>query len=160
MRRVAALLLVGLLGACTVAGPGTDPTPSCDQRLDQGAVLDSQAAAGMVNAWRVRNGLPSLTPDPTLAEEARRRAGSVAETDTASWGEPPVLAAQHAVTGGLRLERVSAGYRTLAEAFSGWRGSPPHNAVMLAPGARRIGIGAMYRPGTKYQVYWTIIVAD
>ncbi len=160
MRPVGALLLLATLGGCTVAGPVTDPTPSFYQRIDQGAVLDPVAASGMVNAWRVRNGLSSLTQDPVLAEEARRRAASMAETDTAGWGEMPVLAAQRGAAGGLRLERVSAGYRTLAEAFSGWRDSPPHNAVMLAPGGRRIGIGAMYRPGTKYQVYWTIIVTD
>ena len=56
------------------------------------------------------------------------------------------------------MERVSAGYRTLAEAFSGWRDSPQHNAVMLAPGSR-LGIAAVDRPGTKYRVYWTLIVA-
>lgn len=105
MRRAGALLLLAMLGGCTVAGPVTDPTPSFYQRLDQGAVLDPVAAAGMVNAWRVRNGLSSLAPDPTLAEEARRRAGSVAETDTAGWGETPVLAAQRTAAGGLRLER-------------------------------------------------------
>ena len=29
------------------------------------------------------------------------------------------------------VENVSAGYHTLAEAFSGWRDSPPHRANML-----------------------------
>ena len=29
------------------------------------------------------------------------------------------------------VENISAGYHTLAEAFSGWRDSPPHRANML-----------------------------
>jgi hypothetical protein len=37
MRRAGALLLLAMLGGCTVAGPVTDPTPSFYQRLDQGA---------------------------------------------------------------------------------------------------------------------------
>ena len=31
----------------------------------------------------------------------------------------------------LAVENVSAGYHTLAEAFSGWRDLPPHRANML-----------------------------
>lgn len=54
---------------------------------------------------------------------------------------------------------LSAGYRTLAEAFSGWRDSPEHNAVMLAPGATRMGIATAYAPGSKYKVYWALLVA-
>ena len=34
----------------------------------------------------------------------------------------------------LAVENVSAGYHTLAEAFSGWRHSPPHKANMLKSG--------------------------
>ena len=58
------------------------------------------------------------------------------------------------------MENVSAGYRTLAEAFSGWRELERHNANMLAPGARRFGIAARYAPDSKYKVYWTAIFAE
>ncbi len=52
------------------------------------------------------------------------------------------------------VENISAGYHTLAEAFSGWRDSPPHRANMLNQGATRMGIAAAYAPNSKYKVYW------
>ena len=57
------------------------------------------------------------------------------------------------------VENVSAGYHTLAEAFSGWRDSPPHRANMLKTGVTKIGIAASYAPNTKYKVFWTMILA-
>ena len=50
-------------------------------------------------------------------------------------------------------------YHTLAEAFSGWRESAPHNRVMLDAKATRIGIATAYAPKSKYKVYWALAVA-
>ncbi len=108
---------------------------------------------------QVPQGAAALALDAGLSAEARRRAASVAATDTSTWGEVPRV--QQAAAGGpqrLRRERVSAGYRTMAEAFSGWRDSPPHEAVLLERAATRLGIAAVDRPGTKYRVYWAVIV--
>ena len=58
------------------------------------------------------------------------------------------------------VENVSAGYHTLAEAFSGWRDSPPHNRNMLEPKMRRMGIAAAYAPDTKYKVFWALVMTD
>jgi len=60
----------------------------------------------------------------------------------------------------LAVENVSAGYHTLAEAFSGWRDSPPHRANMLKNGVTKLGIAASYAPNTKYKVFWTLILAS
>ena len=57
------------------------------------------------------------------------------------------------------VENVSAGYHTLAEAFSGWRDSPPHRANMLNKGVTRMGIAAVYSSKSKYKVFWTLILA-
>ena len=56
-------------------------------------------------------------------------------------------------------ESVTAGYYTLAEAFSGWRDSGPHRDTMLMPSAADMGIAAAYLPNTKYKVYWVLIMA-
>ena len=56
-------------------------------------------------------------------------------------------------------ENIGAGYHTLAEAFSGWRDSPPHRANMLLKGVTSMGIAAVYDPNTKYKVFWAMIVA-
>ena len=58
------------------------------------------------------------------------------------------------------VENVSAGYHTLAEAFSGWRDSPPHRANMLNRDVTKLGIAASYAPNTKYKVFWTLILAS
>src|SRR5207245_8234802 len=60
----------------------------------------------------------------------------------------------------LAVENVSAGYHTLAEAFSGWRDSPPHKANMLKNGVTKLGIAASYAPNNKYKVFWTLIMAS
>jgi uncharacterized protein YkwD len=60
----------------------------------------------------------------------------------------------------IAVENVSAGYHTLAEAFSGWRDSPPHKANMLKNGVTKLGIAASYAPNTKYKVFWTLILAS
>ena len=56
-------------------------------------------------------------------------------------------------------ENIGAGYHTLAEAFSGWRDSPPHRANMLLKAVTQMGIAAVYDPNTKYKVFWALIVA-
>jgi uncharacterized protein YkwD len=58
------------------------------------------------------------------------------------------------------VENVSAGYHTLAEAFSGWRDSPPHKANMLKSGVTKLGIAASYVSTSKYKVFWTLILAS
>ena len=49
------------------------------------------------------------------------------------------------------VENVGAGYHTLAEAFSGWRDSPPHRANMLNSSVTRMGIAAVYAQGLEVQ---------
>ena len=61
--------------------------------------------------------------------------------------------------GSVAVENISAGYRTLAEAFSGWRDSPPHRANMLNASVTRMGIAAVYAPSSKYKVFWALILA-
>ena len=61
--------------------------------------------------------------------------------------------------GSVAVENISAGYHTLAEAFSGWRNSPPHRANMLNGGVTRIGIAAVYAPASKYKVFWALVLA-
>jgi uncharacterized protein YkwD len=57
------------------------------------------------------------------------------------------------------VENIGAGYQTLAEAFSGWRDSPPHRANMLNPNVTKMGIAAVYAPASKYKVFWSLILA-
>ncbi len=128
------------------------------------ASVDQQTAAQMISQYRSNNGLGPVTVDPALTAialsqaEAMAKAGDVRaslpkkqqlETRMVSIGEPQTYA----------VENVSGGYRTLAEAFSGWRESPKHNKVMLDDKATRLGIATAYAPNAKHKVFWSLVMA-
>jgi len=146
-----------LFAGCTKAPPPSSGTPSFYQRLDAPkAVFDPAGLAGLINAYRAKNGLAALALDPALTNEAMQAARQDADADRSVHGTMPTLS-RAAMQG--RVARPSAGYRTAAEAFSGWRDSPGLNAAMLDPQARRIGLGAAAKAQSKYGVYWMLIVS-
>lgn len=159
MRRFvfASLGLALLLAGC--AKPPQQPAaiPAFYQRLDAAnAALDPVSMVQLINAWRTKNNLPPLALDAGLNADAMKMAQRDAQADRSVHGVMPTLARADS---NAQIARPSAGYRTAAEAFSGWRDSPGLNAAMLDPKARRIGLGAFHKPGSKYGVYWMLIVA-
>lgn len=152
-----AVALATLLAACAKPQPPAETgTPSFYRRLDaHDAMFDPQAMAGLINAWRSKNNLPPLTLDSALMDEAMKAARRDADADRSVHGTMPTLARADA---NQQTARPSAGYRTAAEAFSGWRDSPGLNSAMLDPQAKRLGLGAAYKPNSKYGVYWMLIV--
>ena len=56
--------------------------------------------------------------------------------------------------------RVSAGYATFAETFSGWRNSPPDAAAIATKAAARAGLGVTYDADSTYGVYWVLVLDD
>jgi uncharacterized protein YkwD len=150
-----AFFLSAMLAACS-----STPKPETSaiyMRLDQsGSTIDSTAALSMINAYRQSKRLAPLTEDAGLSSEAVTIASTAAHDDKSSFGEMPDMA--QGATGTSRIVRVSAGYYTVAEAFSGWRGVPQHDAAMLAPNATRLGIGTALAANAKYKVYWALIV--
>jgi len=128
-----------------------------------GAVLDDAAAASMISGYRANNGLGAVTLDPELTRLAAAQAGVMAQRDKLDHAAGKPFVARLKVSGydaKTAAENISAGYHTLAEAFSGWRDSPPHRANMLLKGATRMGIAAVYTPNSKYKVYWALILAE
>jgi len=128
-----------------------------------GAQLDATAAASMISGFRQNNGLGAVTVDPVLMQLAQTQASAMAardKLDHESKGEFAKRMRKSGFDPKVTVENVSAGYHTLAEAFSGWRDSPPHRAHMLQPGVTRIGIAAVYTPNSKYKVYWALILAE
>ncbi len=150
---------------------GCAETPASPPREDglfqsmaaPGARIDAQAARDMISLYRRNHGLGDLVLDPGLMAQAQAQSGAMAAHDKLS----------HELRGGLAerldhagyeknraVENVSAGYDTLADVFSGWRQSPPHNANLLAPAMKRMGIAAAYNPKTRYKVFWTLEMAN
>ena len=157
-----AALLAGALAVLGIAGctePQRSRQPAFYRDLgSHAAEVDAAEARAMISAYRMNAGLGALTLDPELTEAARREAGAMAQADKPAQAE--AVKARLAREGQKGAEvNLSAGYRRLAEAFSGWRDSPQHDRVMKDPAAKRMGIATAYAPGSKYQVYWALIVA-
>ncbi|MCX5494563.1 CAP domain-containing protein [Kaistia dalseonensis] len=163
------LIAMGLLGATVLAGCSetveTPRSPIFYDRLDAaGAAVDPQTAANLITGYRTARGLSAVVPDAALNKMAADQARAMAAVDQVSHdvkggGAFNKRLAASGFDAGIAVENVGAGYRTLAEAFSGWRDSKSHNANMLRPGVTKLGIGTAYAPNSKYKVYWSLILA-
>lgn len=158
-------LSAGGLGGCTWFGerePAVDQPSFYRSLAEDGTEVDAQAAQSMISGYRQNNGLPPVVVDAALMKLAAEQARSMAQRDKLdhsasrsfnerikAFGYTPKIAA----------ENIGAGYHTLAEAFSGWRDSPPHRANMLLKEATQMGIAAAYAPASKYKVFWSLILA-
>jgi uncharacterized protein YkwD len=126
------------------------------------AQLDANVAASMISGYRQNNGLSAVAVDPQLSRAAQAQAEAMAKRNKLDHDVIGNLSKRVKSSGfdaAIAVENISAGYHTLAEAFSGWRDSPPHRTNMLKGGVTRIGIAAVYAPGSKYKVFWTLILA-
>ena len=164
MMRVA----VAVLGLLLLGGCAGDIAPSVEQptmylsMANGGAKLDPIAAASMISLYRQNNGLGAVVYDPALTVLAENQSMAMAKKNKLDHDVTAPLAKRLTTSGypaTIAVENVSAGYHTLAEAFSGWRDSPPHRANMLKSGVTKLGIAASYAPNTKYKVFWTMILA-
>ncbi|TCT05233.1 CAP domain-containing protein [Aquabacter spiritensis] len=157
------LLLAFALAACGTANVETKPA-FYDDLGKSGQPVDPDAAASILNAYRSTRGLSQLAVDPALSRVAQDQANAMAAADTLSHevGGRTFVARMKAsgFDPKIAVENVGAGYRTLAEAFSGWRDSPPHNKNMLTPGVTRMGIATAFAPKSKYKVYWALVLAQ
>jgi uncharacterized protein YkwD len=100
--------------------------------------------------------------DPQLMKLAQAQAQAMAARDKLEQGVMRDLSLRLRSSGydaKVAAENVGAGYHTLAQAFSGWRDSPPHRKNMLLPDATHIGIATAYAPNSKYKVFWSLILA-
>lgn len=164
LRTLFAAVCVFALGACAVSDRGAPPAQPTFYRnmASADAQLDAEGAASMITGYRQNNGLGAVSVDPMLMQLAQEQARAMAARDKLDRGLTKPMT-ERLRAGGFdpkqAVENVSAGYHTMAEAFSGWRDSPPHRANMLRAGVSRLGIAAVYAPGSKYKVYWALILA-
>ena len=160
--RLLLITVAGALAACAAEMPLPSEPSFYRSMALANAELDAGAAASMISGYRKNNGLPAVTLDPELMKLAEAQSRAMAASDKLD----------HNVIGSFQdrlrksgypakrgAENIGAGYHTLAEAFSGWRDSPPHRSNMLLRDVTRIGIAAVYAPNSKYKVFWSLILA-
>src|SRR5690606_39199782 len=135
---------------CSGGGGGGALAPGLVARMDQpGASLDHGTAIGIVNDFRSTKGAAPLVADSGLDSAANALAASYAAS-----GVAPKLPE------GAVAMRVSAGYPSFAETFSGWRNSPDDAQVLASTAASRAGVGVAYAANSTYGVYWVLILED
>jgi uncharacterized protein YkwD len=162
-RATTAIFGLLLLAGCS-ADVKVPEQPSMYLDMTQpGATLDTASAAIMISQYRQNNGLGMVVVDPELNRLAEQQSQAMAARNKMDHNvkgplDKRLSAAGYPAT--VAVENISAGYHTMAEAFSGWRDSPPHKANMLKSGVTKLGIAATYAPGVKYKVFWTLILAS
>src|ERR1700739_3209944 len=162
MRAAAAILLTLLLAGCASEAPVETPAMYLNM-ADAAAKLDPVVAASMISQYRQNNGLGAVVVDPDLMKLAEAQSQAMASQNKLDHDVRAPLAKRLGMAGSpatVAVENVSAGYHTLAEAFSGWGDSPPHKANMLKGGVTKLGIAASYAPNTKNKVFWMLILAS
>lgn len=162
MRRPAVplLLLLAVLPGTAVAGADLDP--------------DEIELLRIINAYRAANGLGCLTPSPTMNAAATYMSRAMGELGFFSHNEPP-CDDEGNCTGRNPFDRIRAfghdkwtaaaeniacGYPTPEAVFEGWKNSPRHNANMLLPEMKAIGIGREIVDGSSCRIYWTNNFSD
>jgi uncharacterized protein YkwD len=152
---------VAIIGLLALAGCAADVAPVAEQPTMYLSM--ASAAASMISLYRQNNGLGGVAVDPELMKLAEQQSQAMASRNKLDHDVKGPLAKRLNASGypaTVAVENVSAGYHTMAEAFSGWRDSPPHKANMLKNGVTNLGIAATYAPNTKYKVFWTLILAS
>ena len=169
LRGLARMIAGFLLGICLAAcasepQPEPEGVPSFYVSLASGrAEVDANAAASMISGYRRNHGLGPVTVDRELTRLAQAHARAMAARNEMGHNVGTSFAERirnSTIRARAVVENVAAGYHTLAEAFSGWRDSPGHRANMLDPAVTRMGIAAVYAPGSKYKVFWALILAS
>jgi uncharacterized protein YkwD len=149
----AGALSLALAGCSSFGGGGAASpaalTPALSARMDQpNAVLDSQQAIGLVNAYRATRNMPPLVVDAGLNGTAQALASQYAQTGTAPT-KPQALVQM----------KLSAGYASFAETFSGWRNNTADAVGLIAP-ASKAGVAVAFNPTSSYGVHWVLVLGN
>jgi uncharacterized protein YkwD len=147
--------------------PETAPPPplgaDARDRAARAVHADPVAAAATVSRYREAHGLSAVAPDPALQRIAQAQADAMAKQNLLSHELAGTLTqrfdAAH-LAKATAVENVSAGYFSLDAVMNGWRKSPGHNANLLDPKMRKLGIATAYAPGTRYLVFWALDMSN
>lgn len=173
MHRLAIVFVVMLMGLSILVAPNEvdakakrkktpPPPPAATVPADQLALdAEEQAFLRLLNQYRQSRGLVALTVNQQLTAAAVWHSTDMATKNyfshTDSLGRDPFkrMAAFGYTANTWKGENIAAGYATATAVFEGWKASAGHNANMLNPNYRVIGIGRVVKAGSRYTTYWT-----
>ncbi len=133
--------------------PSFAQTPTLD--------AEEQAFLKLINDYRAANGLGTLQVSLSLSTAADWMSNDMATkgyfSHTDSTGRDSFTRMKSfGYTFNTWLgENIAAGYSDAANTFNQWKNSPGHNANMLLPDFKVIGIGRVTNLGAYYRYYWT-----
>ena len=116
---------------------------------------DATRAAQMISAIRRAAGLPAVSVDSRMTAAADYQARSVAAAGSLSHGDFASRVRSFGIGGSALAENLAYGADDVAGAVAQWQASAPHQANLLLPGARRIGLGRADNGRTRY---WALVI--
>jgi uncharacterized protein YkwD len=132
-----------------------------------GADLDGeeQTFIRLVNDYRRSHGLGELAYQPALQQAADWMSKDMGDKNyfshTDSLGRDPFKRmAGFSYQGGWMGENIAAGKGSAGDVFNQFKNSPIHNANLLKPEYKKLGIARYFRPGSQYGWYWTVDFGD
>jgi uncharacterized protein YkwD len=118
------------------------------------------AAQAAISAYRKQHGLSAVTVDARLMQLAREHANAMARAGVMDHNVGGAFASRIArYNPSAAAENIAAGYRDFGSVLAIWKRSPGHNANLLKAGVTRIGIASANAPGSRYKIFWTLILA-
>jgi uncharacterized protein YkwD len=161
MRMVCTSLLFLLGAASCVSLAQAAPAKAGAHQAPAG--VSSGSATQILSEYRKQNGLAPVVYDPLLQKVAETQAVAMARADVLSHDIAGGLSSRMAASGApcrACAENVAAGYGSVGQVFAGWKVSSGHNANLLNPSMRRIGIAMTSAPNSRFKNYWALVLAD
>lgn len=152
-RTIASIAVV--VGGCSGAYAGKAPS--------RGAVSEDRIAAAAISRYRAQHGLGPVQVDAGLTRAAAYAARANAAAGLLSHDAGGSFQARMAMTGlarGLKAENLGAGTATFDQTLAMWQASAGHNANLLLPEARRIGVAHADASGSSYGRFWALVVSQ
>lgn len=118
----------------------------------------------LINDIRSQNGLQTVRLESRLTSAADGHSEDMADNNffshTGSDGD--TLRQRLAEVGysyRVAAENIAAGYPTPEQVFQAWMNSSGHRANILRSDVREIGVGDAYEAASRYDYYWTLVLA-
>ncbi|WP_068081760.1 CAP domain-containing protein [Polycladidibacter stylochi] len=126
--------------------------------------VDSNHALQLVNNWRSKHKLPPVKLDTHLTIVSQEMATHIAKRDSlatplhssSSLQKRTQTPTYRSKAG---AENLGAGYKTLEDAFIGWKNSKDHNKNLLNPYVTHMGIALTVRDNGRYRYFWVMTLA-